>query len=162
MTKCFGIYAGICLSTQDPERKSRVQVSVPALASVTAWWARSCVWPTPSGIPVLPSVGGMVWVRFEGGDPGRPVCIPANRRVPAMTNCFGIYSGICLNTQDPERKSRVQVSEPSFAAGMALWAADSASPTPCGIPTLPAVGDTVWIVFEGGNPGRPVWIGVEP
>jgi hypothetical protein len=79
-----------------------------------------------------------------------------------MTKCFGIYAGICLSTQDPERKSRVQVSVPSLAAGMALWAPDSASPTRSGIPTLPAVGDTVWIVFAGGNPGRPVWIGVEP
>jgi hypothetical protein len=79
-----------------------------------------------------------------------------------MLNCYGIYSGTCVNNQDPERKSRVQVRVQSVPGGTNMWARGCVSPTPSGPQALPSIGDTVWVMFEGGDSARPVWIGVEP
>jgi hypothetical protein len=69
---------------------------------------------------------------------------------------YGIYRGRVMNSADPSMKGRVQVSVPSVAASASSWAA------PCreyNSIAVPPVGTSVWVMFEGGDPALPVWMG---
>jgi hypothetical protein len=69
---------------------------------------------------------------------------------------FGIYRGIVMNTADPLMNGRVQVSVPSVNNIGSDWA------MPCRkykSNRMPPVGSAVWIMFEGGDPMHPVWMG---
>jgi hypothetical protein len=64
-----------------------------------------------------------------------------------------IYRATVLNTDDPTGTGRVQVMVPSVGGQTSGWA------LPCApLPKL-SVGDTVWVMFEGGDPARPVCMG---
>jgi hypothetical protein len=69
---------------------------------------------------------------------------------------FGIYRGTVMNTADPLMKGRLQINVASQASG-AGWA------DPCRdwqSTAAPPIGTQVWVMFEGGDPARPVWMGV--
>jgi hypothetical protein len=68
---------------------------------------------------------------------------------------YGIYRGTVMNTADPMMKGRLQINVPSQALG-ASWA------EPCRdyqSTATPPIGTLVWVMFEGGDPTRPVWMG---
>jgi hypothetical protein len=68
----------------------------------------------------------------------------------------GIYRGNVVNTADPMMKGRVLVNIPAVAAAPVGWA------LPCreyGSTAVPRIGSVVWVMFEGGEPSHPVWIG---
>lgn len=75
-----------------------------------------------------------------------------------MMALFGMYRGLVVAISDPTGKGRLQVQVPSVnGTGVLNWA------MPClpvgGMLALPKVGDPVWIAFEAGDPGHPVWLG---
>ena len=70
----------------------------------------------------------------------------------------GVYQGIVKNNRDPVEQLRLQV-EVFEVPGVADWALPCLPP---GVTTLPDIGETVWLLFQGGDAGRPVWIGVLP
>lgn len=73
---------------------------------------------------------------------------------------YGLYRATVTNSADPLNQGRVQVTVPSVAGAAAQWAmpcwpalvrdSDSRAPGP---------GDQIWVAFEGGDPGMPVWLG---
>ena len=77
-------------------------------------------------------------------------------------NFYGIFRGICINNLDPMARGRVQVRVPAVTGDSdAGWA------LPCralGMPAAapPSVGDSVWVMYEGGDPSRPVVVGTLP
>ncbi|MBL8821192.1 MAG: hypothetical protein JNJ77_01300 [Planctomycetia bacterium] len=155
MARYHGSYLGICENNKDSSGRSRLQVKVPAVLGEMTSWARACVWPT--GSVVMPSVGDRLWVMFEGGNADYPVWMRFEQRAAATVNYIGVYAGICMSTQDPAGKSRIQVKVPTVAGDKTAWAVSVPGPR-----SLPSVGDTVWIVFEEGDPQYPLWLGVEP
>lgn len=79
-----------------------------------------------------------------------------------MSRHYGKYRGTVVNTLDPDRMGKLQVSCPAVLGGSVLsWA------MPCvpfagrgtGFYMLPSVGSDVWVEFEAGNPSRPIWSG---
>ena len=68
----YGIYRAIVTNADDPHRKRRLQVAVPAVLGEQTCWAVACI---PPGWDQQPQVGQGVWVMFEDGDPGLPIWI---------------------------------------------------------------------------------------
>ena len=75
-----------------------------------------------------------------------------------MDRYVGIYQGIVKDNRDPEKRLRIQV-EVFEVAGVIGWAVPCLPP---GVRTLPDIGETVWLLFQGGDPKKPVWVGVLP
>lgn len=71
----FGKYRGVVTDNDDPFRRGRLEVEVPAVFGSEAAWAMPCVPYAGAGVGFhsLPDPGAGVWVEFEGGDPSFPV-----------------------------------------------------------------------------------------
>ncbi len=77
-----------------------------------------------------------------------------------MDDAFrGLHRAIVLDDADPQRERRLRISVPALDDVPAAWAAAC---MPAGQENVPAIGDIVWVMFEAGDPGRPVWLGVLP
>ena len=69
----FGLYRGSVQNINDPEKRGRLQMVVPAvLADAPSAWAEPVL---PTSENVVWRVGDRVWALFEGGDVNRPVYI---------------------------------------------------------------------------------------
>jgi hypothetical protein len=77
---------------------------------------------------------------------------------------FGLYPGKCVDVADPDSKARIKLKVPQVTGeAISNWA------FPCTPVTanaaaraayIPGLGDTVWVMYVGGDPNFPVWIGV--
>jgi hypothetical protein len=77
-----------------------------------------------------------------------------------MNDSFhGLYRAVVLDNADPQRAQRLRISVPALDDVSASWASAC---VPAGLAGVPAIGDIVWVMFEAGNPERPVWLGVLP
>ena len=64
----------------------------------------------------------------------------------------GIYRGVVVNTTDPKNLGRVTLKVPQVTGeSITNWA------YPILTGYLPAYGETVWVMFEGGDPNYPLW-----
>jgi len=79
-----------------------------------------------------------------------------------MAQFFGKYRGVVTDVNDPDVLGRIRVNLPGLiGAQTSGWALPC---VPGGLSkakgsALPKIGATVWIEFEQGDPGRPVWTG---
>jgi hypothetical protein len=76
-----------------------------------------------------------------------------------MSRFAGVYRAVVVDNVDPLKQQRLKVRIPEVSPGVDQWA------MPCtsgGQTVLPSVGATVWVMFEGGQADRPVWLGVLP
>lgn len=78
----------------------------------------------------------------------------------AAPRFHGVYRGTVTANDDSTHRGRVQVNVPAVfdlaTPDAAVWA------TPCfpwGHFFVPQVGDRVWVAFEDGDPGAPIWLG---
>jgi len=76
---------------------------------------------------------------------------------------FGLYRGIVRDVDDPENMGRVRVEiHELLGPGKLTDWASYCSPFGgggAGFFMLPRLGDGVWVMFERGEPTKPVWIG---
>ena len=81
---------------------------------------------------------------------------------PMSARFYGKYRGVVTNVDDPEQIGRILALAPE-----ALGVAETSWAMPCtpypgigeGWFVIPAVGASVWIEFEAGDPTRPIWTG---
>jgi len=72
---------------------------------------------------------------------------------------FGKYTGIVKDNRDSQNLGQLQVSVPAIFPSDELVAARPA--LPYGFFFVPENGAKVWVEFEGGDPGLPLWTGVQ-
>ncbi|WP_426959882.1 phage baseplate assembly protein V [Muricoccus radiodurans] len=77
-----------------------------------------------------------------------------------MGSFNGLYRASVVNNADPLSQGRVQVSVPSVSGGGGQWALPCRPPQAGRQPPTPQIGAAAWVMFEGGDPSRPVWMGV--
>jgi len=67
---------------------------------------------------------------------------------------YGIYRGTVADVNDPSNKNRIRLQVPqilgSATTGWAWPIIGSYAPKP---------GDGCWVMFEGGDPNFPLWLG---
>lgn len=71
---------------------------------------------------------------------------------------YGVYRGVVFDNRDPEKHGRLRLTIPQILGSTATewaWGRD----TPSAKFNVPAIGQGVWVMFEGGNPHFPMWIG---
>lgn len=74
-----------------------------------------------------------------------------------MRTFYGIYRAVVVNAADPLRSRRVQIQVPDVLGAGVAWALPC---LPVSSRAIPKVGAGVWVMFEAGDPSRPVWMGV--
>ncbi|MBX9583801.1 MAG: phage baseplate assembly protein V [Gemmataceae bacterium] len=78
---------------------------------------------------------------------------------------YGKYRGTVVNNVDPMMRGRLLVQVPDVLGLVpSSWAepcAPLAGPTgpPMGVYLVPPIGAGVWVEFEQGDPGHPIWVG---
>lgn len=74
------------------------------------------------------------------------------------SNLYGKFRGIVTDASDPQVVGRVRVRVPDVLGDSeSTWALPSIPS--CGCTMLPRVGTMVWVEFEHGDPGYPIWVG---
>lgn len=71
---------------------------------------------------------------------------------------YGVYRGTVFDTRDPQNLGRIQVKIPQILANQSTqwaWPVEKYDTTT----KVPAVGQGVWVMFEGGDPSYPIWMG---
>jgi uncharacterized protein involved in type VI secretion and phage assembly len=78
---------------------------------------------------------------------------------------YGKYRGTVANNLDPELRGRIMAIVPDvLGPAPSSWcevSAPLAGPTglPMGAYMVPPIGAGVWVEFEQGDPGKPIWTG---
>lgn len=71
---------------------------------------------------------------------------------------YGLYRGVVVATDDPKSLGRLKLQVPQVLLNEVTdWAYGVAQP---GVTrTTPDIGSGVFVMFEGGDPSFPVWLG---
>jgi type VI secretion system (T6SS) baseplate-like injector VgrG len=83
----------------------------------------------------------------------------------SSTRYYGKYRGTVVQNIDPELRARIQCIVPDVLGLVpSSWcevSAPLAGPTglPMGAYMVPPIGAGVWVEFEQGDPGKPIWSG---
>ena len=77
---------------------------------------------------------------------------------------YGKYRGIVVNNIDPQQRGRLQVTVPDvLGLTPSSWAEPcvplAGAGSPMGIYIVPPIGAGVWVEFEQGDAGYPIWVG---
>jgi len=97
--------------------------------------------------------------------PSRTI-LPKLEERSRLDRYYGTYAGVVEDVSDPLSIFRVRVRVPQIHRGNDVSATDNlpwAHPCfPPGMYRAPDVGDSVWVMFEGGVVENPIWLGVFP
>lgn len=80
--------------------------------------------------------------------------------IEATGRFYSMYRGIVIENIDPNHMNSLLVAIPDVQGGIIIWALPFAQHG--GLKTgfkylAPEIGDTVWVMFEYGNPSKPIW-----
>ena len=75
-----------------------------------------------------------------------------------MAGFYGKYRATVVNNIDPMLNGRLQVDVEAASVTLA-WAEACVPPVPTSLLSLPEIGSTIWVEFEGGDVEHPIWTG---
>jgi hypothetical protein len=73
---------------------------------------------------------------------------------------YGVYRGIVVDNSDPENLVRLRVQVPQILGQATTNWAWGILPAITDDINIPEPGTGVWVMFEGGDPNFPLWLGV--
>jgi Type VI secretion system/phage-baseplate injector OB domain len=138
--KYWGKYRGTVLNNVDPERRGRLQLTVPdVLSLLPTTYAEPCVplaGPTgpPMGVYMVPPIGAGVWVEFEHGDPDHPIWVGCR---------WGLQSDIPLTAQLSNPADPSIVIQSLLQQAIVISDLPPAPPPPVMPPAVPVGGITL-------------------
>lgn len=82
------------------------------------------------------------------------------RGIESLGRFYSIYRGMVMDNDDPNHMNSLQVAIPEIQGGIIVWALPFGQHG--GLKTgfkylAPEIGDTVYVMFEYGNPSKPLW-----
>lgn len=129
----FGLYRGVVVDNNDPTHHKRLRLRIPAvLDTAVTDWAWPCLPPTENHADHKTHV--VIASATSVGD-------------------HGTHTHIITDTADSFEHNHVADTgiPPDPVTG---------TPQHTRHKHVPMVGTQVWVMFEGGNPDYPVWVGV--
>jgi len=72
---------------------------------------------------------------------------------------YGVYRGVVFDSNDPNNLNRIRVTIPQILSSQPTqwaWPVERLETTT----VVPAIGQGVFVMFEGGDPSYPIWLGV--
>ena len=74
---------------------------------------------------------------------------------------YGMYRGTVVSNKDPENHRRLKVNVPQLSGSAVSKELPWAWPkeTSALKTEVPEIGDGVWVMYEGGDPSYPLWVG---
>jgi hypothetical protein len=166
--KFYGIYQGICADVDDPENDSRIKLQVPqVMGQEITEWARPC-------LPVTSNSNHPDHKKHLASEVAALLQAHADHSVSGTTggatvSTFGShthsFSFTTAHTNNHTGNSLSLDHEHETDADKdEKWNDDQeTNQTPEHTPhrLVPRVGQKVWVMFTGGDPNYPVWMGVE-
>ena len=168
----YGIYLGICVDVEDDENDNRIRLQVPqVLGQSQTGWARAC-------LPVTSNSNHPDHKKHLAAEVAALLNAHADHAVsvsgtsgPATVSTFGSHTHTFSATQTLAHTNNHTGNSLSLdhehetdADEDNKWNDDQETNlTPEHTPhrLVPKLGQKVWVMFEGGDPNFPVWMGVE-
>lgn len=166
--KFYGIYQGICADVDDPENDSRIKLQVPqVMGQEITEWARPC-------LPVTSNSNHPDHKKHLASEVAALLNAHADHAISGNTGgatvgTFGShthsFSYTAAHTNNHTGNSlKLDHEHETDADKDEKWNDDQeTNQTPEHTPhrLVPRVGQKVWVMFTGGDPNYPVWMGVE-
>jgi hypothetical protein len=166
--KFYGIYQGICADVEDPENDSRIKLQVPqVMGQEITEWARPC-------LPVVANSNHPDHKKHLASEVAALLNAHADHAISGTTGgatvgTFGShthsFSYTAAHTNNHTGNSlKLDHEHETDADKDNKWNDDQETDqTPEHTPhrLVPRVGQKVWVMFIGGDPNYPVWMGVE-
>ena len=89
-----------------------------------------------------------------------PKLLLMERGTEALGRFYSFYRGMVVENEDPNHMNSLQVAIPEIQGGILVWALPFGQHgrLQTGFKYLsPEIGDTVYVMFEYGNPSKPLW-----
>lgn len=164
----YGIYLGICVDVEDDENDNRIRLQVPqVLGQSQTGWARAC-------LPVTSNSNHPDHKKHLASEVAALLQAHADHSVSGTTggatvSTFGSHThSFSFTTSHTNNHTGNSLSldheHETDADEDNKWNDDQETNlTPEHTPhrLVPKLGQKVWVMFEGGDPNFPVWMGVE-
>ena len=147
MSSYFGIYRGVCVDNEDPENNNRIKLKVPQVlnTNITNW-----------AYPCLPVTDNANHPDHEAHTAAQ---IAALLTTTPETITVGTNSGTVPALTIVAKSDAGTLTHPHQTSNDPLDT-NTDSPEHTYHRTVPNVNQGVWVMFEGGDPNFPVWMGV--
>lgn len=171
----YGVYRGLCVDNQDPDNKSRIKLQVPqVLGEAISEWA----WPVmpvtnnanhPNHQKHLASEVAALLKSHDTHATHTATITSSSGGSPAHTHTVTISLSHDAHTNNhagktPDTTYYLDHAHETTADTDNKWNDDLEITTELPEHTphrlIPAIDQGVWVMFEGGDPNFPLWIGV--
>jgi hypothetical protein len=151
----FGLYRGICVDNQDPDNAKRIRLKVPQVLSTNVSnWAYPCL-PVTSNADHpdhLPHLASEVAALLNTHTTHSATITSGSGGSPSHTH--SVVVSLAHNAHSGNSNELTHLHEDSVDP----LEVNGTEHTPHR--KIPNLNQGVWVMFEGGDPNFPVWIGV--